>query len=254
MPRVFINCMDNDLADKRRAVFNKLLYKPLPLKKRKWNPINDTCTICLEKFDSNGNEPDTRLTCFGSNQCNHTFHKQCLQPWLVNNRRCPICRDSGGVVGKLERRKKRDIFVVSNLEENNREIPHMMVLDAFFSENLANLKINSIKFMEQKGSIEVRPFGWKKHNLHIDVCDKKNCTSKSCQHMIVSPSEFIEWYYGIPKKLRHPSFTLKNMVKHVLMPALRTHAPHVHEHLYEIASKDHNLRRYDYSVIRAAQT
>ena len=71
--------------------------------------------------------------------------------------------------------------------------------------------------------------------------------------MIVSPSEFIEWYHGIPKRIRHPTMTLKNMVKHVLLPAIRTHAPHIHEHLYEHASKDENLRRYEYAVIRARQ-
>lgn len=253
MPRVFVSCMPTNVADKRRAAFYKLTFKPLPLRKRKWKPVNDDCPICLEKLDSNGEEPDTRLTCFGSNQCDHTFHKDCVMTWLQHHRHCPICRDSGGIVGKLEHKKKKDIFMFSDLEEGSKEIPHMMILDAFFSPKLAGLKINSIKFFEQKGSVEGSRYLQKKHNIHIDVCWRKCCKSATCEHMIVSPSEFIEWYHGIPKRIRHPTMTLKNMVKHVLLPAIRTHAPHIHEHLYEHASKDENLRRYEYAVIRARQ-
>ena len=251
MPRVFVNCMETNLHEKRRAAFKKLTFEPLPSKKRKWQPVNDNCPICLEKINSNGKAPDTRLTCFGNKQCEHTFHKECLQPWLLKHRHCPICRDSGGTVAKLERENKRDIYMFSDLEENSVEIPHMMILDAFFDSKMAGLKINSITFFEQKGSVEVMNQLWKKHNIHIDVCKKRWCKSKTCKHMIVTPSEFYEWFHGIPKRLRHPTLTFKNMIQHVLMPAMRTHAPHIHEHLYEHALKSENLRKYEYSVIRA---
>lgn len=254
MPRVFVNSMKTNEADKRRAAFNTLTYKPIPLKKRKWKPVNDSCPICLEVHDSNGKKPNTRLTCFGKMQCEHTFHLDCLQPWLKKNRHCPICRDSGGIIAKAERPKEKDIWYFTTLKKNSPDIPHMMIIDAFFSPKLAGLKINSITFIEQKGSVEGSRYLCKKHNIHIDVCKRKWCKSKKCKHMITSPTEFFEWYHGIPKKVRHASMTLKNMAKHVLLPAIRTYALHVHEHLYAISDKDENIRRYNYSVVRAAQT
>ena len=45
---------------------------------------DDICTICLEEFKFN--EELKKL------KCNHIFHKECLEPWLNNKRKCPICR------------------------------------------------------------------------------------------------------------------------------------------------------------------
>ncbi len=253
MPRVFVNCLKNNIADERRARFKKSTFKPVPLKKRKWNPINKECPICLEYVNEHGKKPNTRMTCYGSAQCEHTFHKDCIHTWLANHKNCPVCRDSGGVVATLERHKKKGISINSKFNDENKDIPHMMVIDAFFSPKLAGLKINSITFMEQKGSVEGSRYLWKKHNIHVDVCNKKYCKSKQCKHMIATPLEFVEWYYGIPKALRHPSITLKNVVKHVLIPALCKSAPHIHEHLFALALKNENLRRYEYNIHRASQ-
>lgn len=246
MTKVFINCMPNNLADKRRATFKKLSYQPLPLKKRKWEAINENCPICLEQL---GNE-DTRLTCFGKSQCNHTFHRKCITQWLLTSRHCPLCNESGGVVGCVETKEMKPMCLHSTHTNETKDIPHMMIIDAFF--NLANLKINSVTFMEQRKQSKRVP--WKKYNLHIDVCNKQRCNSKHCKHMISSPTEFIEWYQGIPKNLRHPTMTLKRTVEHCLMPSLRLYAHHVHEHLYKVVQSDSNLRRYEYNVHKAKQS
>ena len=253
MPRVFINRINNNQADKRRATFNKLKYQPLPTKRRAWKPINDNCPICLEKIHPESkSEPNTRVTCFGKVQCNHTFHEECITPWLSGNRKCPICRDSGGFIGKMENKNEKDIYMFSELSNESVQIPFMMVIDAFFSSKHANLKINSISFIEQKKARNEKKRCLPKYNIHIDVCKNKYCKNKGCKHAIVSTSEFVEWYFGIPDKLRPRYFTLQHVVNNVLLPALRANAHHIYEHLVEIAMDVQNLRSYEYIHIKAA--
>ena len=43
------------------------------------------CSICLEKINKCGR--NITLT-----ECNHTFHKKCLEQWLKENNNCPNCR------------------------------------------------------------------------------------------------------------------------------------------------------------------
>ena len=46
--------------------------------------LDDVCSICLEEF-----KYDEELKKL---KCDHIFHKDCLEPWLNNNNKCPICR------------------------------------------------------------------------------------------------------------------------------------------------------------------
>ena len=44
----------------------------------------DKCTICLSEFEA---EEDVRRL-----PCMHLFHVECVDQWLGQNKRCPICR------------------------------------------------------------------------------------------------------------------------------------------------------------------
>jgi len=44
--------------------------------------LEDICSICLNKE----NKEIMILN------CNHNFHSECLQKWLIKNKKCPICR------------------------------------------------------------------------------------------------------------------------------------------------------------------
>ena len=44
----------------------------------------DKCTICLSEFEVD--EDVRRLPCM------HLFHVECVDQWLSQNKRCPICR------------------------------------------------------------------------------------------------------------------------------------------------------------------
>ena len=48
---------------------------------------NEDCSICLEKlYDQENNKEIISL------ECNHLFHKECVDPWIINNRNCPLCK------------------------------------------------------------------------------------------------------------------------------------------------------------------
>ncbi|VDN50466.1 unnamed protein product [Dracunculus medinensis] len=46
--------------------------------------IQERCSICLEEYKE-GQELRVLF-------CGHEFHPKCVDPWLINNRRCPLCQ------------------------------------------------------------------------------------------------------------------------------------------------------------------
>lgn len=50
---------------------------------------NRECSVCLENF-KNGE------TCKMLPKCNHSFHSECIDSWLLKTAACPICRASVG--------------------------------------------------------------------------------------------------------------------------------------------------------------
>jgi hypothetical protein len=66
---------------------NDIIHNGLPIEiinniKRTNEILKDDCSICLNKE----NKEIMILN------CNHNFHSECLQKWLVRNKKCPICR------------------------------------------------------------------------------------------------------------------------------------------------------------------
>ena len=48
------------------------------------NPINDSCSICLDNF--RGNDKVRRIN------CSHIFHIECLDKWTREKKACPLCK------------------------------------------------------------------------------------------------------------------------------------------------------------------
>ena len=49
--------------------------------------VRDTCPICLEEFQ--------RTDTVRNLNCSHSFHKKCIDPWLINYKiECPMCRQA----------------------------------------------------------------------------------------------------------------------------------------------------------------
>lgn len=55
---------------------------------------NTDCTICRKSLDTYSIfAKDLKLTTIEivTGSCGHSFHKECLQPWLKTQNKCPIC-------------------------------------------------------------------------------------------------------------------------------------------------------------------
>ena len=48
---------------------------------------NDICSICLEKYFDEEN-----LKKVVSLNCDHLFHKECIDNWIKINKNCPMCK------------------------------------------------------------------------------------------------------------------------------------------------------------------
>ena len=77
------------------------------------------CPICLEPIST-----DKKIL-----KCNHTFHKDCVNRWLLNHDTCPMCR---GVINYIEgkiKRKKYNIYVDnSQIVFENKKITTIIYL------------------------------------------------------------------------------------------------------------------------------
>jgi RING-box protein 1 len=54
---------------------------------------NTDCTICRCSLNSNSlyNQDKGIDSQIIQGLCGHTFHEECILPWLIKNKHCPIC-------------------------------------------------------------------------------------------------------------------------------------------------------------------
>ncbi len=54
---------------------------------------NTECTICRQHLNCDSIYAiDKGITSqISEGKCGHMFHKECIHPWLISNRKCPIC-------------------------------------------------------------------------------------------------------------------------------------------------------------------
>ena len=86
------------------------------------------CSICLDKITKCGNN-------IILNECNHTFHKKCLDKWLIQNNNCPNCRVVLSIPKKCEfLNKKCNRF--SYLKCKNYNFCYNINILNFFNDNI----------------------------------------------------------------------------------------------------------------------
>ena len=54
---------------------------------------NQDCTICRQHLNSASiyAQEKGKISSIEKGSCGHMFHKECITPWITNNKKCPIC-------------------------------------------------------------------------------------------------------------------------------------------------------------------
>ncbi|XP_074771161.1 E3 ubiquitin-protein ligase RNF128 [Athene noctua] len=72
------------LKAKAKKAIEQLQLRTLKPGDKETGPDGDSCVVCIEQYKPN--EVVRILT------CNHLFHKNCIDPWLLERRTCPMCK------------------------------------------------------------------------------------------------------------------------------------------------------------------
>ncbi|NXI65838.1 RN128 ligase, partial [Anseranas semipalmata] len=72
------------LKAKAKKAIRQLQLRTLKQGDKETGPDGDSCAVCIELYKPN--EVVRILT------CNHLFHKNCIDPWLLEHRTCPMCK------------------------------------------------------------------------------------------------------------------------------------------------------------------
>ncbi|NXQ86608.1 RN128 ligase, partial [Nyctibius grandis] len=72
------------LKARAKKAVEKLQLRTLKQGDKETGPDGDSCAVCIEQYKPN--EVMRILT------CNHFFHKNCIDPWLLEHRTCPMCK------------------------------------------------------------------------------------------------------------------------------------------------------------------
>ncbi len=75
--------------------FIKINYMNIITSNRYNNISNTDCVICRKSIYSDSiyaieNNIESTIR---TGQCGHGFHNECINPWLTNNKKCPICSE-----------------------------------------------------------------------------------------------------------------------------------------------------------------
>ncbi|XP_065585787.1 LOW QUALITY PROTEIN: E3 ubiquitin-protein ligase RNF128 [Cyrtonyx montezumae] len=72
------------LKAKAKKALGKLQLRTLKEGDKETGPDGDTCVVCIDLY-----KPDEVVRILA---CNHVFHKNCVDPWLLEHRTCPLCK------------------------------------------------------------------------------------------------------------------------------------------------------------------
>lgn len=74
------------------------------------------CTICLEEITNNCKKT----------QCNHKFHKQCINQWIKEKNICPLCRKENPIKRKLTRKDHMDERLAIRAQQRRERIRNII--------------------------------------------------------------------------------------------------------------------------------
>ncbi|KFP85813.1 E3 ubiquitin-protein ligase RNF128, partial [Acanthisitta chloris] len=72
------------LKARAKAAIEQMQLRTLKEGDKETGPDGDSCVVCFEQYKPN--DVIRILT------CNHSFHKTCIDPWLLERGTCPLCK------------------------------------------------------------------------------------------------------------------------------------------------------------------
>ncbi|OCT65941.1 E3 ubiquitin-protein ligase RNF128-like isoform X2 [Xenopus laevis] len=72
------------LKAEAKKAFSKLQLRTIKQGDKVLGPGGDSCAVCIEPY-----KPSDVVRIL---TCNHFFHKNCIDPWLLEHRTCPMCK------------------------------------------------------------------------------------------------------------------------------------------------------------------
>ncbi|XP_053329722.1 E3 ubiquitin-protein ligase RNF128 isoform X2 [Spea bombifrons] len=78
------NKRQKKLQDEAKKAINQLQLRTIKQGDKVLGPDGDSCAVCIDTYKPN--DVVRILT------CNHFFHKNCIDPWLLEHRTCPMCK------------------------------------------------------------------------------------------------------------------------------------------------------------------
>ncbi|KAF7648173.1 hypothetical protein LDENG_00160970 [Lucifuga dentata] len=75
-----------DVLQRMSSLQTKTYRQPKPWTDSSQPPEMDTCAVCLEPFNNN--------QCLRVLPCLHEYHRDCVDPWLLLQHTCPLCKHS----------------------------------------------------------------------------------------------------------------------------------------------------------------
>jgi len=79
---VYVSEVEKAAREELKSVIDKIHY------------VGETCSVCLDNY--------VKGQKVGLLNCGHTFHKDCVAAWLVDNKTCPLCRAKNAIVAQHE--------------------------------------------------------------------------------------------------------------------------------------------------------
>ncbi|KAG8448157.1 hypothetical protein GDO86_015304 [Hymenochirus boettgeri] len=121
------NRKQKELKAEAKTAINRLQVRSIKQGDKVLGPDGDSCAVCIEPYKQN--DVVRILT------CNHFFHKNCIDPWLLERRTCPMCKcdilkslgiaadeeesDTSLAIASISRELQRS--TVQTVDENHRD-------------------------------------------------------------------------------------------------------------------------------------
>lgn len=84
-PSIFYHAHELIEMIKLYPIYSSIILNNLRKLEKLENNLDTDCSICLNQF-----KEDDFINIL---ECQHQFHQDCLDKWLVNSKTCPICRN-----------------------------------------------------------------------------------------------------------------------------------------------------------------